>query len=419
MQRTGTGAWLWLVAAVTCAVPAGAHDWPQLLGPQRNGVYSGKDLAADWPKEGPPVVWQRKVGHGFSGPAVAAGKLILFHRLGDEEIVEAFDAKDGNELWKHAHPTAYRDNFGFDPGPRAVPTVADGKVFTLGAEGMLTCLQLADGKRLWQVDGKRDFQAPKGFFGQACSPLAEGDAVIVNLGAPDGASLAAFHQVTGKLLWKAVDDEPSYSSPVAATLGGRRLILALTRNKFVGLDPATGRVHFELGYTPPVNSSVTGATPVAAGDLVFISAAYDLGAMLFRIGPEAPRKVWSGDEQLSLQYSTAVPQSGFLYGLHGRHDFPAGTEVRCLELANGNVRWSKAGLHGAHVLLAGDHLLVLCEDGQLIRVRASPDGFHETGRAQILGAGVRAHPALANGRFHARDKSRLICVDLRAPGQAP
>jgi outer membrane protein assembly factor BamB len=148
------------------------------------------------------------------------------------------------------------------------------------------------------------------------------------------------------------------------------------------------------------------------GDRVFISAGYDLGARLFRFQAGNLHTVWEGDDQLSLQFTSAVHRDGFLYGLHGRHDFPGGTELRCVELATGKVRWSQPGLKGANILLAGAQLLVLTEDGQLLRVAAEPEKFRETARAQILGADVRAYPALADGRFYARDKSRLVCVEL-------
>ncbi|MBI3876707.1 MAG: PQQ-like beta-propeller repeat protein, partial [Verrucomicrobia bacterium] len=302
---------------------------------------------------------------------------------------------------------------GFDPGPRAVPTIADGKVFTYGADGALHCLSLSDSKKLWSVDCKKDFGAAKGFFGRACSPLVASNAVVLNVGGKDRAGIVAFDKDTGKVLWQAVDDEPSYSSPVAATVGDQRFAFVLTRANFVGLDPASGKVRFQLPFSPPIHASVTGATPLVVGDQVFISAAYDLGAILYRYKDGQPEKIWAGDEQMSLQYSTAVHRDSFLYGLHGRHDFPGGTELRCVELMTGKVRWSQPGLSGANVLLAGDQLLVLCESGQLVRVAAKPDKFTETARAQILGSGVRAYPALADGFFFARDKGRLVCVYLR------
>ena len=391
---------------------ASAADWPQLLGPNRNGVTDAKGLAASWPKNGPQFLWKRNVGNGFAGPVVADGKLIVFHRVHDNEVVEAMDAATGNELWKQEYPTTYRDDFNFDPGPRAVPTIAGGKVYTYGANGTLSCFALAEGKKVWSVECRTEFGASKGFFGLACSPLVDGNAVIVDVGGGRNSGVIAFNKDSGKVLWRAVDDSPSYSSPVAATLGGKRMVLACTRNYFVGLEAASGKLVFQIEFKPPINASVTGALPLVRGSDVFISAAYDLGAQMLNVDDAKPKVIWQGDEQMSLQFTTAVLKDGFLYGLHGRHDFPGGTELRCVEWQTGKVRWCKPGLTGANVMLAGDQLLVLTEGGQLIKADASPDGFKETARAQIIGSGVRAYPALADGQFFARDKSRLVCVNL-------
>src|SRR6185503_4136715 len=233
--------WLRSLSVLLLMVPViGAQDWPQFLGPNRNGQYPGTNLAAAWPKEGPPVVWQKKVGSGFSGPVIATGKLILFHRLDDKEIVECYDATDGKTLWKLDYPTHYRDDFGFDEGPRSTPAVATGRVYTFGAEGALHCLDFATGKKIWSVDTKAEFKADKGYFGMACSPLVENNAVLVNIGGANGAGIAAFDKVTGKLVWKATDDEASYSSPTAATVNGKRRVLFFSRAGLAVLVPATG-----------------------------------------------------------------------------------------------------------------------------------------------------------------------------------
>ncbi|MEK7675402.1 MAG: PQQ-binding-like beta-propeller repeat protein [Verrucomicrobiota bacterium] len=186
---------------------AWAGDWPQFLGPTRNGVYAGPPLAKSWPKEGPKLLWQKKTGEGFSGPVVADGKMILFHRLAGKEIVECLDARSGKRIWSFDYATAYQDDFGFDEGPRATPAMAQGRVYTFGAEGAFHCLDLAAGKKLWSVDTKTEFAAPKGFFGMVCSPLVEGGDVLLNLGGRPGAGIVAFDKVTGKVHWKATDDE--------------------------------------------------------------------------------------------------------------------------------------------------------------------------------------------------------------------
>ncbi len=176
-----------LCAAVFCVIVAGipaAADWPQFLGPERNGVYRGPALAETWPAQGPRVAWRKTVGQGFAAPVVVQNRLILFHRVGAQEVVEALDATTGASVWRYQYPTTYRDDFGFDEGPRAVPVVADGIVYTFGAEGQLHAVNLATGQRVWSEDTMKRFNVPKGFFGAAGSPLVEGGRVIANVGGP-------------------------------------------------------------------------------------------------------------------------------------------------------------------------------------------------------------------------------------------
>jgi len=340
-----------------------ASDWPQFLGPTRNGVYPGTDLADSWPKDGPPVVLQKKVGQGFSGPVVAPGKVILFHRVENKEIVECLEAQTGKSLWSSGYPTAYRDDFGFDEGPRATPAIADGRVFTYGAEGMLTCTELAAGRQLWNVDTKSEFHAPKGFFGIACSPLVEGEAVLLNVGGKNGAGIVAFSKSNGKVLWKAADDEASYSSPVVATVSGRRCAFFLTRSALLAAQPADGKVLFQFSFRPPMRNSVTAATPLLINDTIFLSASYGTGAALLQLTDSSPRKLWASDDALSNHYATSVYRDGFLYGIHGRTDpgFEPPASLRCVELKTGKLMWDQASFGAATLILAGDQLLLLTE----------------------------------------------------------
>jgi len=400
---------LWLGLAVRMC----ASDWPQFLGPTRNGACAGNDLPDSWPKEGPRVAWKRKIGQGFSGPAVSAGKLILFHRLDDKEIVECLDADKGTSLWTFDCPTGYHDDFGFDEGPRATPTIADGKVFTFGAEGNLHSLDVNTGRKIWSVNTKTAFATPKGFFGMACSPLVEGNAVMLNLGGANGAGIVAFDKATGKLLWKATDDEASYSSPVAATLGDRRYAFFFTRSRLVALDPANGKLRFDFPWRPRVHASVSAATPLLIGDLIFLSASYETGAVLLRVNEDKVEKVWSADDVLSNHYATSVYHEGCLYGFDGRQEL--GPNLRCVELKTGKIRWSEDRFGAGTVTLADHRLLVVREDGELILAPASPDGFKPVARAQVLPNGVRAYPALAEGRLYARSKDALVCLDLANP----
>jgi outer membrane protein assembly factor BamB len=346
---------------------------------------------------------------------VAEGKLILFHRVGDREAVECLNARTGEGFWSFTYPTAYQDEFGFDDGPRATPAIAEGRVYTFGAEGMVHCLDLSSGKKIWEVDTKGEFQAPSGFFGMACSPLVEGAAVLLNVGGAKGAGIVAFDKTTGKLLWKASDDEASYSSPVAATIGGQRFALFVTREGVVAIDPVGGNMRFRYPWHSRNRTSVNAATPLIIGDSVFVSACYGTGAMLLRWQGQTFEKVWSGDDLLSNHYATSVECNGYLYGIHGRTDpgFSPRAKLRCVDLERGKVCWETDTIGAATLTRAGDQLLILTEKGELIKAAAAPEGFQPKCRAQILKSEVRAFPALANGLFYARSKDQLVCLDLR------
>lgn len=407
VRRVGFIVFLFAILAVASA---GAGDWPQFLGPERNGRSAETNLALRWPKEGPRPLWQRKVGQGFSGPVVADGKLILFHRIENSERIECLNATNRSALWQFEYRTAYRDDFGFDEGPRATPAISGGKVFTYGAEGMLTCLDFASGRRLWKADCRQQFHAPKGFFGIACSPLVEAHHVILNVGG-DNAGIVAFDEESGALVWKATRDQASYASPTAATIAGRRYLFAFTRSGLAGLEPDTGKIHFEFPWRSPMEASVNAATPLVIGNFVFISASYEAGAALIEVTPGGPKKVWSGNDSLSNHYATCVEHDGFLFGFHGRQEM--GQEFRCVELKSGKVRWAKSGLGAGTVTLAGNRLLVMTEGGELLEGEASPENFVIRNRAQVLPFEVRAAPALAGGVFYARSKNNLVALDLK------
>lgn len=390
---------------------AQATDWPQLLGRERNGTYTGPPLAATWPKEGPLAMWKRDVGEGFAGPVVSGERLILFHRVENKAVVECLAARTGKELWKASHATDYRDDFGFDEGPRATPTIADGRVFTFGAEGRLSCWKLETGEPLWSVDSAKEFGSRKGFFGRAASPLVENGLVVFMPGGRDGAGIVALDAATGKVQWKATSDEASYASPTVAAGDGKRIVFALTREALVALQPTDGRIIFRHPWRPRESASVSAATPLVVDDMIFLSACYGAGASLFRFKESGPEEVWSRDDALSNHYATSVYHAGFLYGWHGRQE--QGCELRCVELKTGKLRWSESGLKAGSVILAGDELLVLTERGLLLRASATPEGFKPTARAQVLPAAVRAFPALADGFLFARSEKQFVCLDLR------
>lgn len=387
-----------------------AADWPQFLGPTRNGVSAETNLNLAWSKEGPRILWKTKVGEGWSGPVMASNRVVIFHRVGDNEVVDCLDATNGMTLWRAEYPSTYRDDFGFESGPRATPAIDGHRLFTFGANGILNAWNLTNGANLWRIDTRKQFSSEKGFFGIACSPLVEGDAVILNIGGA-GAGVVAFDKATGKVLWKATSEEASYSSPTAATINGQRRVFVFARKSLLALAPGDGQLLWEFPWAPRIDASVSAATPLVIGDQVFISASYGAGAALLRVAGPKPEVVWSGDDILSSHYSPVVQHRGFLYGFDGRQEQRC--RLRCVELQTGKVRWSEDRFGAGSLLIIGDKLLILTERGELLVAPALPDKFMPSVRAQILGSDIRAHPALAHGLFYARDKGALVCIDLR------
>ena len=384
-------------------------DWPQFLGPTRDGAYTGNDIAASFPAAGPPIVWKKDVGEGFASPVVASGKVILFHRVSGRELIEALDAATGKNVWSYEYPTTYRDDFGFDEGPRSAPVVADGVVYAFGAEGMLSAVDLATGKKRWMIAAMQKYGVKKGWFGAAGSPLVEGGRVIVNLGGQN-AGIVAFDTATGALAWKATNDEASYSSGTVATIGGERHAIFLTRAGVVDLNPATGQVRFSMPFRSRNNASVNAATPLVIGNLVFVSASYNTGAALLEVSGSQFKKLWANDDSMSNHYSTCVFRDGFLYGFHGRQEY--GQSLRSIELKTGKVMWDVDGFGAGTVTLIGDRLLIVRENGQMVVAPASPKAYQSSPQVPIIKGVVRAYPALSDGRIYLRNEHTLICARI-------
>ncbi len=375
-------------------------EWPQLLGPERNLTYRGP-----WSEKSTfAKLWSKAVGEGFSGPVVSQGRLLIFHRQNDREILDSLDPATGKQQWSAAYPTGYRDDFGFSEGPRATPTVDGDLVFTYGAEGTLQCVNLKTGARVWRLDARQEFGVRKEFFGTGCSPFIDGPRLLMNIGGAAGAGIVALDKLTGKTLWKALSHESGYSSPIVATIAGARHALFFTREGLVDADPATGRIRFEQRWRARMAASVNAAVPVVVGDEVFVSASYGTGASLWKIQGDKASQVWSGDESISNHYSTSVHKDGYLYGFHGRQEH--GQELRCIEWKTGKVQWSVPDLRAGTVALAGAHLFVLKEDGELLIAPADPKGFRPIKKLKVADPVLRAYPALAGGRLYVRtDKS--------------
>ncbi|MFN0056583.1 MAG: PQQ-binding-like beta-propeller repeat protein [Planctomycetales bacterium] len=388
-----------------------AGDWPQILGPHRDGIADNESLVAKLPEKGPRVVWQRQVGEGFAGVAIAGGKCILFHREGKQELVEAHEAATGRVVWREAFPAKYAGGVASDKGPRCVPLIHEDRVLVCGAAGELHCLALRDGQRLWSREAAREYGAPDGYFGAGSTPIVEGDKVLLNVGGKDGAGIVAFSLTDGKTVWKETDEQSSYSSPTAVTHDGVRHVIFVTRLNALSIDPQSGKVRwkFPFGARGP---TVNAATPLAVEGTLFLSASYGVGAVFARFDKSTATTVWANNDTMSSQYATCVRLGDYLYGSDGRHDVGS-ARLRCFEAKTGKVQWSQEDFGVAALILADRKLVIVRDDGTLILAEANPQKYRELGKARIFSDTTRALPALASGLLYVRDTSLLKCLDLR------
>ncbi len=390
---------------------AQAGDWPQILGPNRDGHAEGEKLYDKWPAAGLKPEWTYSIGSGYAGPAVVGKQVIVFHRRAEEEIVESVDLATGKSVWKTGFLATYRGGIDADKGPRCVPVVQAGRVYVFGAAGDLHCVALDTGRELWSRSLYADYAGDEGYFGAGSTPLVIGERVIVNVGG-DKAGLVAVDAKTGKTVWQMTDEAASYASPTTLTVNGKPQGLFVTRYNALLVDPETGKTSPLLPFGkrgPTVNA----ATPLVFNGQVFLTASYNIDAVLATT--KSPAEVrWQDGDTLSSQYATPVHNAGYIFGIHGREDSPTAGALRCIDAKTGKVAWEKTGFGIAHIVLAGDKLLLAKIDGELILAAASSTAYREFARATIASDPLRAIPALSQGRLLTRTtvggQGKLLCV---------
>lgn len=376
--------------------PAFSGDWPQYRGPSRNGISSEKGWSTRWPKQGPKVLWKTNVGKGYSCMAISGGRLYTMGNKGDTDAVCCLDANTGRAIWRHSYKCPAKDY----PGPRATPTVNGGRVYTLSREGNLFCLDAKSGKVVWSRNLKKDHKLNVPGWGFASSPLVDGNLLLLNLGT---AGLAVDKQ-TGKTAWQTGNDASGYASPVLGKPGGQRCVALFARNAIVGADPKTGKQLWR--YTWQTSSDVNAADPIIAGNKVFISSNYGKGCALLNVGKGKATVAWQ-NRNMKNHFSSSVLVKGFLYG----NDEGS---VRCLDFGSGAAKWNKGGLGKGQLMAADGKLIILSEHGELAIALASPGGYKELARAQVLGGTCWTAPVLSGGKIYCRNQDGdLICLNVK------
>jgi outer membrane protein assembly factor BamB len=423
-------------------------DWPQWMGPGRDDVWRERGIVQRFPTDGPPVLWRVNIEPSYSGPAVVGNRLYLLDRppgvipesptqpgetpkIPRNARVLCLDATNGKKVWEYSYPRAYE--IGYPAGPRTTPTVAGGRIFTLGAMGDLSCLRADSGQVVWTHNFPQDYKLSKPpVWGWAAHPLLDGDRLICLVGGSNTA-VVAFNKDTGKELWRALTAvEIGYAPPVIYNVRGQRQLIIWHPDAVNGLDPQTGQILWSHSYPvggEPKRPEVTIALPRLEGDKLFLTCFYQ-GSLLLQLAPEGPRIVWNRrstsdevmNDGLHTILGTPLFKEGYIYGVCGFG------ELRCLDARTGDRKWETYAATGGHKAFFGNAFLTSHEDrtflwndqGELIIARLKPAGYEEISRAKLLeplektrGRTVTwCHPAFANRCAYVHNGKELICVSL-------
>lgn len=391
-----------------------AGDWPQILGPNRDGIAVDETLLTSWARSGPNVLWSRPAGQGFAGVAVVGDNVLLFHRVGAEEILECCSARTGEAKWKAGATCGYRSGMSSDSGPRCVPVVAAGHVVTFGVAGILRCNNLETGAEVWKRDTQAEFSQPEGYFGAGSTPVIFQDHVLVNVGSRNDAAVVAFSLKDGTTVWKSFADTASYSSPVITTINEKPVALFVTRLNLVGLNPVDGAVSFSspFGLRGP---TVNGANPVVIGDSVLLSSSYRIGSKLLKLNSRSVTEIWADEVILATQYATPIAYQGLIFAVDNRQDAgPGAASLKCIDPIRKKILWEESGFDYGSQIRVNDELLFLTCEGNLIRYAASAEGFQTSHRSAVLNSTPRGYrlPAISDGRLLVRDDDTLKCLQV-------
>ncbi len=436
-------------------------DWPCFLGPSHDGTSPETETNChlDPPPAGttnPLPLWSVSKGESYSAPSIKDNRLILFHRIENNDVVECLDAENGNLYWSYEYPTTYRDRYHYLSGPRATPTIDDDRVYTCGAQGWLHCFDLRTGHMYWRRDLAHEFDLDEGFFGFTPSPIIEKDMLILNLGGKRGGSAAAFDKYRGTLKWLSDDHwDRSYATPVVTTMYGKRVLLVFGGGMsdppvggLLGLEPESGHIHFRFPWRSPRKFSVNASTPVVSDNRVFISSSYDIYGAMIEVLPDLTHKLVYTTRHYASHWMTPILRDGYLYGFFNN-------QLVCMEWETGKEAWKQTLKHventndkeiqnvrsgrkyGADqyreppghqgfgfgsLIWVDNHFICLGETGLLAWLDLSPKGCRVLSSCRLFSADQTwTAPVLSKGLLYinqnlpGRDTPpRLLCYDIRA-----
>ena len=389
------------------SVSLSAADWPQWRGPARDG--QAPEAPAEWPPE-LDRAWSIEVGEGHSSPVAVGDSVYIFSRQDGAEVLRRVLLADGEEAWKTSYPVEYQPTpvaAAHGQGPKSTPAVADGRVFTLGVTGVLSCHAAADGKLLWRKTFEKDFPKTYPLYGAAMSPIVHGGLLIAHVGGDGDGALMAFDPASGAEKWRWSEDGPGYSSPIIVQVAGRDQLVTQTEKNILAVDPGSGKTIWRLPFNTPYKQN--SVTPVAFDDTIVFGGTQQPSFGL-RITADGPQKAWETTDA-TLYMSTPVRVGARLCGFTEKQK----GALYCIDPTTGAIAWMSEGRLGSNALLiaAGGRLLASTSEGELIVARASGDKYSPERIYTVAESNVWAHPALLGDRLLIKDRSSLTLWRIR------
>ncbi len=386
--------------------------WTQFRGPNRDGRYEQAPILTDWPDEGPKQLWKQPCGGGYSSFAVANGLAFTIEQRGDQEFAVAYDILIGSEVWTHSWPADFFETLG-GGGPRSTPTWDDGRLYVAGATGQLWCLDAKTGDVIWNKNIQED--VPNFYYGVSGSPLVvDGMLVIQPSGKDNSSTFLALDKLTGDVIWSALNEQNEYASPVLTTLAGQRQIVSYTDKRYIGLDIEDGALLWSHPVQKP--SAIHMAQPLFIDDnRIFHSASYGAGCEMFSVtqdnGVFQVESLWK-NIRMKNKFASSVLHQGYIYGLDE-------AVFSCMNPDTGERVW-KGGRYGyGQFLFASGHIILITERGELVLIKATPDGHEELARIPAIEGKTWNVPAMSDGFLLVRNANEIACYDLRLTEETP
>jgi outer membrane protein assembly factor BamB len=409
LYSIGLFSWAFFCATLVLEISSlAAEDWPRWSGPRGDFISSDVDWSTDWPESGLRQVWEQELGIGFSSAAVVDGLVYSMGRDGEQDVVYCFAADDGTEKWSYRYDANLFDNL-HEGGPGATPTVDGQQVFTVSRDGLLHCFEKTTGKLQWKLDFAEavEIEAPE--WGYTSSALIIGDKILLEAG-----RLIAVDRHSGKPIWTSETRyKPGYGTPVlmSSKVDGPSDLVATLNNdclQIVTLDAGKEIAQFPWKTSYATSSS----TPVVLGKYLFVSTGYGQGCVLVEFDGSTLKEIYTS-KKLANHMNNSVLFEGHFYGVHGNAHNARVCTVTCMEALTGEVKWSHRGLGCGSLFIAGDRLVILSDQGELVCAKASSDDFQELSRAKVLEGKCWTVPVLVDNHVFCRSaEGRLVCVEL-------